>query len=164
MSVENLSDFTFKNPRRRFEISIDITFITSKCRWKFLSTFTFRTQNVDGNFYRHLPAELKMSLEISIDITFRTQNVAGNFYRHYLQNTKCRWKFPSTFTFRTQNVAGNFHRHYLQNAKCRWKFLSTFTFRTQNVAGNFYRQYAISELKMSLEISIDNTFKTVECS
>ena len=135
MSVEKLSDFTFKNPRRRFEISIDIYLQNSKCRWKFPST-----------------------------LPFRTQNVAGNFYRHYLQNSKCRWKFPSTFTFRTQNVAGNFHRHYLQNAKCGWKFLSTFTFRTQNVAGNFYRQYAISELKMSMEISIDNTFKTVECS
>ena len=142
MSVENLSDFTFKNPRRRFEISIDITFITSKCRWKFLSTFTFRTQNVDGNFYRHLPAELKMSLEISIDITFRTQNVAGNFHRHYLQNTKCRWKFPSTLPSEHKMSLEISIDIYLQNAKCRWKFLSTVRyFRTQNVDGNFYRQY-----------------------
>ena len=142
MSVENLSDFTFKNPRRRFEISIDITFITSKCRWKFLSPFTFRTQNVDGNFYRHLPAELKMSLEISIDITFRTQNVAGNFYRHYLQNSKCRWKFPSTLPSERKMSLEISIDIYLQNSKCRWKILSTVRyFRTQNVDGNFYRQY-----------------------
>ena len=142
MSVENLSDFTVKNPRRRFEISIDLTFITSKCRWKFISTFTFRTQNVDGNFYRHLPAELKMSLEISIDITFRTQNVAGNFYRHYLQNTKCRWKFPSTLPSERKMSLEISIDIYLQNSKCRWKFLSTVRyFRTQNVDGNFYRQY-----------------------
>ena len=70
-----------------------------------------------------------MSVKIFADFTFK--------------NPRSRWKFSSTLRFTTQ--------------KCRWKFPSTLRFTTQNVAGNFCRHYPISQLKMSLEISIDIT-------
>ena len=80
------------------------------------------------------------------------------------KNLRRRWKFLSTLPFILQNVAGNVYRHLPSEPKMSLEISIDITFRTQNVVGNFYRHYAISELKMSFEISTDNTFKTVECS
>ena len=123
MSVKIFADFSFKNPRRRR---------------KFLST---------------LRSQLKMSLEISVDITL-------------FQNSKCRWKFLSTLRSHLKMSPEISIDITFQNSKCRWKFLSTLPyFTTQNVVGNFYRHYPISKLKMSLEISSQQYFlKTVSCS
>ena len=77
--------------------------------FKFLSTLPFILQNVAGNFYRHLPSQLKMSLEISIDITFRTQNVVGNFYRHYaISELKMPFEISTDNTFKTVECSTKF--------------------------------------------------------